>query len=416
MRILVSAIALFGFMVASPAHAVGPLELAEAESLIAGADPAFARFETEAGALDEGAVAAGQLPDPRLRVGVINLPMDTYEFDQEPMTQAVVGLSQAFPAGRTLSLKDAQTKDMAAKKRAAGAGRALEARLAVRLAWLEGHYWSRAIEILEESAASLRNVVGAMASRFATGVKRSEDLVRTELELSIVEDRALEAERMLGEARAQLSRWIGTHAQRPLGTRLPEMSPPGDLEDLKSALARHPAARELNAEIAVRRRDIDLARQRYWPEFSIEAAYGYREQDRTGRDLPDFASLMVNLSLPLFFWDRQDRQVERSRLEADSARHVRDERLLELARMLEQAWSDWLRLGQRLALYERALADQSAQNLELAMLGYQVDVTDFATLMRAQLTEIDIRLKELRVRVDRAKAQARLSYLKGILE
>jgi outer membrane protein TolC len=84
--------------------------------------------------------------------------------------------------------------------------------------------------------------------------------------------------------------------------------------------------------------------------------------------------------------------------------------------MLEQAWSDWLRLGQRLALYERALADQSAQNLELAMLGYQVDVTDFATLMRAQLTEIDIRLKELRVRVDRAKAQARLSYLKGILE
>jgi hypothetical protein len=40
-------------------------------------------------------------------------------------------------------------------------------------------------------------------------------------------------------------------------------------------------------------------------------------------------------------------------------------------------------------------------------------VTEFTTLMRARITDLDVRLDDLRIRVDRAKAQASLLYLAG---
>ena len=40
---------------------------------------------------------AEALPDPRLTVGVMSVPVDTFELDQEPMTQITVGVAQTFP-------------------------------------------------------------------------------------------------------------------------------------------------------------------------------------------------------------------------------------------------------------------------------------------------------------------------------
>lgn len=394
-------------------QAQAPLSLAEAERFISAQDPAFQRFSAQAEAMQAGAVAAGELPDPRLNLGLLNVPTDTFQFDQEPMTQAQVGVVQAFPAGNTLSLRSAQMREMAQQRTASRSAKTLDVLLAVRLAWLEAYYWTRAASILNESQASIDNIIGSMASRFATGLKKSEDLIRTELELSLVQDRAVEAVRQLEAARAGLVRWIGAEGQRPIAADFPDLPPPGTLDTLRAGLVDHPQTAERDAEIAVKRRDIELAEQKYRPEFSIGANYGYRDQDRMGRRLPDFASVMVSMSLPLFTAQRQDKQVQQAQLEANGARLGRDAQLLELERMLLAAWSNWRLLEQRLELYDAALGDQARANLDASLQGYQTDVTDFPTLMRAQLTEIDTRLSRERIRADRGKAHAQLLYLKG---
>jgi cobalt-zinc-cadmium efflux system outer membrane protein len=40
---------------------------------------------------------AGSLEDPHLGFGVLNLPTNTWKFNQEPMTQKTVFLTQKFP-------------------------------------------------------------------------------------------------------------------------------------------------------------------------------------------------------------------------------------------------------------------------------------------------------------------------------
>jgi hypothetical protein len=48
------------------------------------------------------------LPDPKVSLGIMNLPTDTWDLDQEGMTQLKVGVSQMFPRGDSLEIKKDQ--------------------------------------------------------------------------------------------------------------------------------------------------------------------------------------------------------------------------------------------------------------------------------------------------------------------
>ncbi|WP_197481483.1 TolC family protein, partial [Oleiphilus sp. HI0086] len=60
----------------------------------------------QAKAFEAEAKASDFLPDPTLFAAIQSLPTDTFEFDQEPMTQLRVGVRQMFPKGDTLSLRE----------------------------------------------------------------------------------------------------------------------------------------------------------------------------------------------------------------------------------------------------------------------------------------------------------------------
>jgi len=64
-------------------------------------------------------------------------------------------------------------------------------------------------------------------------------------------------------------------------------------------------------------------------------------------------------------------------------------------------------------LYKNSLLTSARNNTATALTAYQSGVSEFNTLMRAEITELDVRLEDLRVRIDRAIAQARLLYITG---
>jgi outer membrane protein TolC len=122
---------------------------------------------------------------------------------------------------------------------------------------------------------------------------------------------------------------------------------------------------------------------------------------------------MVSVELPLFTAKRQDRRLAASIQQAEAVQLTRDDRLRELRQLLDTAYANWTRLGERAALYESQLLRTSAANTQASLKAYQSGVTEFTTLMRARITELDIQLDLLRIRVDRARAQASLLYLAG---
>lgn len=60
-------------------------------------NPGLAEMRSRYQAMAEIPSQAGALPDPVLSFAAMNLPMDTFNRDQEAMTQMQLGFSQLFP-------------------------------------------------------------------------------------------------------------------------------------------------------------------------------------------------------------------------------------------------------------------------------------------------------------------------------
>ena len=93
-----------GLVLTAQARQDIPLTMAEAEDIAVADEPGRRALLAQAEALEEQAVAAGQLPDPTLRVGLANFPISDGGFSTEGMTQAQLGLRQEFPRSRSRSL------------------------------------------------------------------------------------------------------------------------------------------------------------------------------------------------------------------------------------------------------------------------------------------------------------------------
>ena len=76
------------------------------------------------------------------------------------------------------------------------------------------------------------------------------------------------------------------------------------------------------AEVDQANVEIELAQKDYWPDMDFTVAYGQREEDLNGRDLPDFFSASVVINIPLWQKTRQDKKLEATKLSHQAALQV----------------------------------------------------------------------------------------------
>ena len=62
-------------------------------------------LEAQVESLKEEVPFAGALDDPRLGLAILNLPADSFSFDEEPMTQKQISIAQKIPWFGKLDLK-----------------------------------------------------------------------------------------------------------------------------------------------------------------------------------------------------------------------------------------------------------------------------------------------------------------------
>jgi len=395
-------------------NARSALTLAEVEQIALADDPGIGALQARSQALRDAAVADGQLPDPQLKTGIYNLPLDTFEVDKESTTQLRLGLVQSFPRGKSLHYKQRQTEWMAtAEQEKAEAGLRTVMR-DVRERFLELYYQVRAEHIVTETRELFAQLVDITQAHYATGRVSQQDVLRASLELSRLDDRTTRIRYEADKGRAVLMKWIGDAALLPIDRQLPELPAPPARDAIETALPEHPVIRLEMAKLEASNQKIRIAREQYKPGWSAGLEYRKRfGNDPGGDDRADMMAAMVTMDLPLFPKNRQDKRLSASVQQAESIQLARDDKLRELKQMLDTDYANWQRLGERSALYESQLLKESTANARASLNAYQSGVTEFTTLMRARITDLDVRLDDLRIRVDRAKAQANLLYLAG---
>ena len=395
-----------------------PLSLGEAEQLALDTDPVTRGLNAGAEGFEDLAVAQGQLPDPKIKLGMMNVPVNSFAVDAEPMTQIQVGVQQMFPPGETLRYRREYTEAMADVEKAKILERKLKLLREVRQRYLDLYYRSNADRILQQNRTLFSDLVAITQRQYAAGRDNQHDVLRAQLELSLLDDRIMDMEQQEEVARAGLARYVVyEQASRPLPEAFPELKgiPPRD--QVRQNLPDHPLVMIEDAAIDAGKKKVAEAEQQYKPGWSVDVTYGNRNgMNADGSGRPDMLSAMVMIDVPLFTNKRQDKKLSAARKQNLAQRFSRDDRLLELSSMLETEYSNWTRLRERLDLYRQRASLDARANAESTLNAYQSDTADFTTLMRAQLTELNTQLDMLRIHVELAKAQARLLYLTGETE
>ena len=392
-----------------------PLTLAEAEKLALDQEPGQQALQARAAALKERAVIAGELPDPMLRVGLNNFPIQSGSFSTEGMTHAAIGLRQAFPAGKTRSISTRQFGLLAAEMSGNADARGRNVLSAVRNAWLSFYYWEKAHELVSESRPFFDDLATITRSLYAVGRKSQQDVLRAELELSRLDDRLIEIERQRSGAQAALGEWIGNDAVRSPANKLPGWNQIPPLEALQSILLNHPELRAADSQIEARSAGVDLAEQRSKPGWALDLGYSYREGSLpSGEPRSDFITLGVTVGLPFFSKKSVDSSLSAALQERSAARSIKERTLRTLQSKLAAEYARWQDLTRRLSLYDTRILEQAENNAEASMLAYRSDKGDFAEVMRAYVDDLNTRIDHIRLQVERAQSYAALANLGGL--
>jgi outer membrane protein TolC len=390
------------------------LDLKQAEAMAIQSDPSIESYRATSSSFVDTAVADDTLPDPKLRVGAVNVPVDTFDLEQEQMTQLKVGVLQNFPRGDSLSIKQRQSHYLSVAALSMADDAKLKILRDVRETYLNLYYEISAYQIIRGTRKLFSELVKITESKYAAGRVNQQDVVLANLELSRLDDRSTRIQAEEEGHRAMLAQWIGDAAWSDISITYPSLPAVPEKVDLNRVIPEHPLIRAETARVDAGRQMTEMARQEYKPGWSLAVDYGYRSGNNPdGSERADFASAVVSLDIPLFTANRQDKTVAANEKKIAAARYTKDDQLRKLKQYFEKNHHLWQRLEQRQQLYQDSLLTAARNNSKAALKAYQSGVSEFNTLMRAQITELDVRLEDLRVKVDHSIAQAKLLYVTG---
>ena len=392
-----------------------PLTLKQAEKAALSQSPEVKSLRAKSRALNQSAIAAGQLSDPKLMLGAMNVPVDTFNFSQEPMTQVQVGLMQSFPRGRSLHYKSAQKQDLSVAESHKQQVMRLRVLQGVRLSWLNLYYWIHAKRIILKQKKVFQHLVKVTESMLANNKAQQKDVIRAQLEVTELDNRLLNINQQIKTARATLGRWVGSAlAKKAVPMQLPGWLSPPKLSQFQHDVHQHPILKTDAALISSGHAGIKLAEQQYKPGFTVGVAYGFRQgHNMDGQRRSDFLTAQVSMDLPLFTRNRQDRTLRASQenLLSNEENQMSDYR--QLLEALKTQYAAWQQQRRSVWLYRSHLIPEAKQYAEATMTAYQNAQTDFPTLARAYVRELKTELEGLKAKVHQNIARANLLYLQG---
>lgn len=396
--------------VSSPSWAADPLSLAEAQRIAVGRSRQLLAQDALILAAGEQAVAAGQLPDPVLKLGIDNLPADGPDrgsLSHDFMTMRRIGIMQELPRAEKRQLR-AERFERDAQRSQAGRLQALAAvQQGTALAWLDRHYNQAMRELLEQQLEETRLQVQAADSAFRTGRGSQADVFAARAAVIGLQDRLSQVERQSRGAVLMLARWVGAElAERPSGGPPAWQNTPGQGSVMREQIRQHPDLLVISAEIDAAETEARLAQANRQSDWSVEASYSQRG--------PAYSNMVsVGVSIPLQ-WDqknRQNREVAARLAKVDEARARYEDMLLSRQAEAGSLFNDWQTGKQRVARHRNELIPTLRQRAEATLTAYRTGKGDLASTLAARRDEIDARMQALTLEMETARAWAQLNFL-----
>jgi outer membrane protein TolC len=343
------------------------------------ASPSLREVDAQLDAARARERAAGATPNPMLIAGVQNQQVD---LSRDPMmTMYTVGASQTFVRGeRRDALRHAARLDVERLERERES-RTAEITRDVLVAYDEAATAQNQIAANEEIAKLASMTGDAARIRYEVGAAAQIDIIRAKVEANSIRHEVLMQRRMRDEALARLRALLNL---APAET-LPPFSSSHGMEhhahaENVSLDASTPAVAALETEVARAEEDIRLAKLISKPDFSVEATYGMRPEQK------DVFSVVGRIELPVRKKTTIEPRVAEAIARRDAARAQIGVLHQRLASEFGEALASRNEAIEQINLHVEELVPEAKLGFESALASYQTGKTAFDAVLGALQT------------------------------
>jgi len=358
------------------------------------------------------------LPDPVLTLGLLNIPINTFSFTQEPMTGKAVGLSQAIPfPGSLKAAANAKAVDtLIVRQEIADLRNQIKKQVSVLYFDLQEQ--RREIILAEESVNLLKQISNVVKRKFEVGTASLQNIVQVEVQITRVRDKIESLKGREKSMLAQLNAFLLRNDTIPINTTriLPIKSRNIKTDSLlKLAEMNRPLLKGIKLYENKAFLQQKAARYTFYPNFKVGVQYSQRSYNRnTGMNYPDFTGIQVGITIPINYGGNKTAKI-------DEFRYLQDfynNRFTTSLQILQQSFGNinakLSELESREILMTKTLLPQAKQAYKAAIADYQVNKIDFANVIIAEDNILKIRTELAKIRTEYYKYIAQLEFLSGV--
>lgn len=375
----------------------------------------YAAMQFEADAASERIGPAGALPDPKLRVELMDITRmgeRNATLDPSRVGQAKYLLMQDIPwFGKRGLREDIATFDAEAARSVAQGGWT-ELKALITKTYVQHYFVSRSEILTREILDLMRRLEQIAQVRYANGVAPQQDAIRAQLEQTTIRNELIGIENERRGVVARLNALLNRPAHAPLAE---PQSLPGLPEDAALDMATLlDRARESNPQLATEANRIraaeksrELTYKNRYPDFAVGVA-----PVQSGNSIEEW-EVMFEVNIPLQQGTRRSQEREAGALLA-AARARHDAVTHRLSGEIAENLSAYTAARRTEELIASSLLPQSRLTLDSALAGYETGKVDFATLLEAQRAINQTRLNLLKAQAEQQTRMADIERLLGV--
>jgi outer membrane protein TolC len=350
------------------------------------------------------------LPDPMVSVGWVgNLaPFSVMRGDNSSYRGLAV--SEQFPSPGKLKLRG----EIASKEADAAQAdyEAIRRRVSteVKAAYYDYFFYDQAIQTTERNKELLEKLSKIAEARYRVGKAMQADVLRSQVEISLLIEKltVLERHRATAQARLNVSMVRSLESPLPPAAAVQPATLSYSLDELYALAAANDTTILRNKSMVEEGRiKIALAKREYRPDVGVSYMYQQRSA------LPDMNGVTFSVNIPVFYKNKQRQGVAEATENLLGAEKMRDNRLNEVRFELKQQYVSAKASERLLTLYSKGVVPQSSLALESSMASYQVGNVDFLSLLANFTTLLNYETDYYRQLADYQTALARIEALTG---
>jgi outer membrane protein TolC len=351
--------------------------------------------------------AAGSLPDPRLSLGVDNLPIsgaDRFALTRDFMTMQRLGLMQEVPNAAKRLARGEGAAARAQREKALLAVAELAVQREASLAWLALYFAQQRAARLGALVAENQLLISTLEPRIAAGKAMPADRSMARQEALALADRQDDARRDIAKARASLRRWVGARADEPLGGEPPAVHL--QAEHVRAQVHEHAEIAPYAPMLAMAQAELDEARAERRGDWAWEVVYS-----RRGPAYGDMVSFQVSMDLPWNKGQRQEPQISAKLKELDRIQAEREDMLRRHGEELEGQLADLAALDAQHARLQASGLPLATERVALSLASYEAGRADLGAVLVARREAVELRLRLIDLDAQRLALRVRLSNL-----